>query len=100
MSGKSRNPFFSFLMFILVCALIVCAYFTGDYFGYKKGFRETANYTVSRLGIDKEIANQNEYETIIDAYLVQSKSIDKSIENIGEHAGNVFGNIINSLLGK
>jgi hypothetical protein len=106
MSKTNKSPFFSFLKIIFCFGLIFGAYVIGDNLGYKRGFQETANFTATKLGIDKTVVGYDEYDTILDAYIVENKSVDKSIENIfstdglGERAGSLVTNFINSLFGE
>jgi hypothetical protein len=106
MSESNKSPFFSFLKIVFCFGLIFGAYVIGDNLGYKRGFQETANFTVGKLGIDKTVVDHDEYDTILDTYIVDNKSLDKSIENIfsteglGEKAGNLVTNFINGLFGE
>jgi len=106
MSRTNKSPVFSFLKIVFCCGLIFGAYVIGDNLGYKRGFQETANFTIGKLGIDATVADYDEYDTILDAYVVENKTLDKSIENIfsteglGKKAGNLVTGFINDLLGE
>ena len=105
MSGNSKSPIVSFLKIVFFCGLLFIAYFIGDNLGHKRGFQETANYTIGKLGIEKTVADRNEYDAAINAYLAESRSLNRSIENIfstenlGERAGNLVTDFINRLFG-
>jgi hypothetical protein len=106
MSKNNTSPFFTFLKFVFCCGLIFGAYVIGDNLGYKRGFQETANFTIGKLGIDETVVDYDEYDTLLDTYIVESKSLDNSIENIlsteklGERAGNLVTDFINDLFGE
>jgi hypothetical protein len=63
-------------------------------------------FTFGKLGIDKTVVDYDEYDTILDTYIVENKSLDKSpgnifsAERLGEKAGNLVTNFINGLLGE
>jgi hypothetical protein len=98
-----QSPLSSFLKIIFCGALIFGAYVIGDNLGYKRGYQETAEFTLSKLGITETVDDYSDYDTILDEYLAESKSIDKSIENIlsaeklGETAGNLVTEFIKGL---
>jgi hypothetical protein len=104
MGETKKSPFFSFLKFVFCCAFIFGAYVIGDNLGYKRGFQETARFTVDKLGIDKTVADYDEYGAILETYIAENKSLDKSLENIfsterlGERAGNLVTDFIHGLL--
>jgi hypothetical protein len=106
MSESNKSPFFSFLKIIFCLGLIFGAYVIGDNLGYKRGFQETANFTISKLSIDKIVVDYDEYDAILDTYIEENRSLDKSLENIfstkrlGERAGNLVTDFINGLLGE
>ena len=106
MSGSNNSPFFAFLKIALCCGLIFCAYALGDNLGCKRGFQETSGFTLAKLGIEETPADYDEYDAILDAYIAESRTLGKSLENIfsaehlGEQAGNLVTDFINGLLGE
>ncbi|MDR1901647.1 MAG: hypothetical protein LBQ88_05105 [Treponema sp.] len=106
MSNSAKSSLSRFLKIIFCAALIFGAYIIGDNLGYKRGYQETAEFTLSKLGIAETVDDYGDYDTILDEYLAESKSIDKSIENIlsaerlGETAANLVTEFINGLFGE
>jgi hypothetical protein len=106
MSESNKSPFFSFLKIVFCLGLIFGAYVVGDNLGYKRGFQETANFTTSKLGIDKMVVNHYEYGATLDTYIEENreidKSLDKSLDNIfsTKKLGNLVNDFINGLLGE
>jgi hypothetical protein len=106
MSNSTKSSLSSFLKIIFCGALIFGAYVIGDNLGYKRGYRDTAEFTLSKLGIAETVNDYSDYDTILDEYIAESTSIDKSIENIlsterlGETVGNLVTDFFNGLFGE
>jgi hypothetical protein len=105
MSDSGKSPFLTFIKIIFCGGLIFAAFIIGDNLGYKRGYKETAQFTLDKLGVEKTINNVDDYDAILDEYIVESKSLDKTIENIlttknmGEKVGNLVTDFINDLFG-
>jgi hypothetical protein len=105
MSDSGKSPFLTFVKIIFCGALIFAAYILGDNLGYKRGYQETAEFTLNKLGVEKPINDYDDYDTALEEYIVESTSFDQSIENIfsteklGETAGNLVTEFINNLFG-
>jgi hypothetical protein len=106
MNYSGKSPFITFLKIVFCGVLIFAAYVVGDNLGYKRGYQETVNFTLGKLGIEKPVADYTGYGTALDEYRAGSRSIDKNIENIlsteklGEMAGSLVTKFINGLIGK
>jgi hypothetical protein len=106
MSETNKSPFFSFLKVVFCCGLIFGAYVIGDNVGYKRGFQETANRTISKLGIDGTVVDYDEYDAILDTYIAESKSLGKNLENIfstenlGKKASDLVTDFVDGLFGE
>ncbi|GHV87497.1 hypothetical protein AGMMS50255_7930 [Spirochaetia bacterium] len=109
MSDSGKSPFLTFIKIVFCGGLIFAAFIIGDNLGYKRGYQETAEFTLNKLGIEKTINNVGDYDAILDEYIVENNSLDKTIENLlstknmGEKVGNFVTDFvtdfINDLLG-
>jgi hypothetical protein len=94
----ANSPVVTFLKFLFCAALIFGAFVIGDNTGYKRGFKETVNFTLNKLGVETSVETHNEYNMALDNY-VKANNIESilSPENIREKAGDFFKDLLNGL---
>jgi hypothetical protein len=73
---KHKSLFFPIIKFILIITTIIISFIIGGSFGYEKGFRETAESTISKLGITATINSRDDYNIVLSEYIEKKKKTD------------------------